>query len=114
MKGMTHEQTRAFWRSQDWSLCDAEIARRTGRCHVSVQYARLALGIPIGSKGRLWGKTKKFREACEASRRAVISKREFKNTKDIRLAEKYGISRERVRQLRKKHGLPSSRTIQAA
>ena len=91
-----------FWRSQDWTLCDAAVAKNTGATYAIVRNWRRKLGIPMGRSGKLTG----LHGNHPRFQRLTAS--DF-TTYDAEMARIHGITRERVRQIRKSLGLPPSR-----
>jgi hypothetical protein len=102
---MTHQETREFWKSQDWTLCDAELARRTGRKKKSVTAARNRLAIPCGKLGRRKGG--ETAGINHHARKAWLTADDF-TAHDAEMARRHGLTRERIRQVRASLALPPS------
>jgi hypothetical protein len=88
--------------NQDWSLCDAKIARQHGIGYFEARKVRISLGILPGTIGKQTGLT-------AVARLTKVDKHSIDwNLNDTAIGKKYGISRERARQLRKELNAPKS------
>lgn len=87
----------------DWSLTCRALAAATGKPYSSLCYYRRKLGIPKGKLGR-----NQMRQ--DAKQRKLHEPLDFTKT-DSELGVIHGVTRERIRQLRKDAGLPSSLTL---
>lgn len=99
-RGPKPQRPDSFWFSLDWTYRDSFLARRHRIHHATLRANRMRLGIPKGTKGHHFDS----KSARDAMRKAVVPLRMFAAMRDTEIARKVGLSRERVRQLRKKAG----------
>lgn len=92
--------SRIDWAGMDWSKNDQQIARMTGVPAASVRHYRRKLGAPC-SPGHVNGSH--LRKIPED----LIASADWENQRDMDLAEKWGVSRERVRQIRMEREKPA-------
>lgn len=95
------------WQSVDWSKQNSVIAKELGHEYYTVQYVRNKLGKPKSSCHHAHPKQPdRIRKTL-----ADFAKLDFANTTDAELARQTGYSREYMRQVRKRLGLPSTMTV---
>lgn len=96
-----NKQAREFFEGLDWTKRDCVLSQETGKPSSQLCFWRKKLGHSRGT-----GKTKHF------GRWKLIDPTSIDFSKyDSELAVIHGVSRERIRQLRKQASLPSSKTI---
>lgn len=100
---MTQGQIREFWLSQDWTLCNYDIAKATGKSCAGVKGARIRFGFPRGPR-----KPTVRKVAHNKNRVLFLTVEDFASGTDAELGRRWACSRERIRQLRKAAGLPPS------
>lgn len=94
---MTHAESRAFWKSVDWSKQDCVIAREIGYCNSAVGLARKALNQP---KPKDYCRGRGFRPTARVLRMkcAALKMREGHATFQA-IGEALGVTRQRAHQL---------------